>query len=77
VIADNDCEDQGFSLISEGCFCCLPFAFLDGKPVRQQLERFERNGIWYWRCPKCEGYYGECSEADAAAKAIGSTNEGG
>lgn len=64
MIADNDCEDQGFSLISEGCFRCLP-TFVDRKPVRQQLERFERNGIWYWRCPKCEGYYGECSQSDA------------
>jgi hypothetical protein len=65
TIADNDCEDQGFTRISEGCFRCLP-TFVEGKPVRQPLERFERNGRWYWRCPKCEGYYGDASPPNPA-----------
>lgn len=71
MIADNDCEDQGFTLISEGCFHCLP-TFKDNKPVRTPLVRVERYGHPYWQCPKCLGYYGAAplarSQSDAAVK---------
>ena len=42
---ENDCEDQGFSDVSEGCnkWPC------NGTP----LERWRLG----WRCPKCGGCY--------------------
>lgn len=57
-IIDDDCEDQGFSLISEGCFKCLP-TFENGQPVRQQLAQVEHYGKLWWECPICHGSYGQ------------------
>lgn len=54
---ENDCEDQGFTKISEGCFKCLP-TFENGQPMRQKLVQVERRNVWYWECPKCQGSYG-------------------
>ena len=54
VIDDSaDCEDQGFSSISEGCRVCMP-TFVDDKPV---YPRIVARGKW-WLCEKCGGSYG-------------------
>ena len=73
------CEDQGFTLISEGCFHCLP-TFKDGKPVRTPLIKVERYGKRYWQCPKCLGYYGPAPLAPVSPKNLeprGSVADGG
>lgn len=57
MIIENDCEDQGFSRIEDGCLACLP-EFVNRKPVYPKLEKRERGGAWWWICPKCEGSYG-------------------
>ena len=54
---ENDCEDQGFTRLEDGCFVCLP-DFVRGKPVRQKLVKLQRNGSWWWVCEKCGGSYG-------------------
>lgn len=45
VAVENDCEDQGFSSVSEGCnvWPCK----------RQPLQKWSRG----WRCTKCGGCY--------------------
>lgn len=63
MILENDCEDQGFSRISDGCllFKCQTWKGLgnSAKPVHPKLEKRERLGKWWWTCPKCGGSYGE------------------
>jgi hypothetical protein len=60
------CEDQGFSLISDGCLLCIE-RWEDGKPVHPQFikqrspsnAQMKNGGPLYWVCPICHGYYGE------------------
>jgi hypothetical protein len=69
VIVENDCEDQGFSLISDGCLSCVVWVGLGNraKPTHPQFiqQRSPSNaslpdgGPLYYVCPKCKGYYGE------------------
>lgn len=70
MIADNDCEDQGFTRIEDGCYHCLP-TFVGGKPVRTPMVRVERFGHWYWQCPKCLGYYGPAPLAPSRSTTSG------
>ena len=55
----NDCEEQGFSRIEDGCFACAP-TFVDGQPVR---PRIEPRGAWLC-CVKCGGSYGPAPELE-------------
>lgn len=63
MILENDCEDQGFSRISDGClkFECQTWKGIgnNAKPVHPALVKVERYGKWWWTCPKCQGSYGE------------------
>lgn len=55
---ETDCEDQGFSRLSDGCLACLP-TFPDGKKaVYPKLVKREVNGSWWWYCPNGHGSYG-------------------
>jgi hypothetical protein len=55
---ETDCEDQGFSLLSDGCLACLP-SFPDGKKsVYPALVKRQVNGTWWWYCPNGHGSYG-------------------
>lgn len=64
---ENDCEDQGFTRIKDGCFKCLPTFDAKGRPVRPKFikQRSTSNaslpggGPLYWVCPQCGGYHGE------------------
>jgi hypothetical protein len=48
-MVENDCEDQGFSRIRDGCTQC-----------RVALLPTEGHaGGWWWSCPRCRGSYGE------------------
>jgi len=61
-VVDED-QDQGFTLISEGCYVCPRNA--DG--TRPQFIKrkspgnasLKDGGPLYWVCPICKGYYGE------------------
>lgn len=57
---ENDCEDQGFSLLSEGClrFECQTWEPGAKKPTHPQLVKVRKNGGIWWCCPKCEASYG-------------------
>lgn len=57
MIADNDCEDQGYSLLSDGCLRweCQMWEPGKDRPTHPQLVK--RGGFWV--CPKCGGSYGE------------------
>lgn len=46
------CEDQGYGLISDGCVRC---------PGRPALIRVKEYGMPWWRCPNCNGSYGEAA----------------
>ncbi len=50
---ENDCEDQGHSLIEEGCnhWPC------NGTPLEKRPNHLGQ-GLW-WICPQCGGSYGE------------------
>lgn len=58
ITVENDCEDQGFTLITDGCFMTKCQVWEKGahRPSRPQL--IERNGFYV--CPTCSGSYGEC-----------------
>lgn len=49
ALVENDCEDQGYGLLSDGCTRC------PGKP---QLIQITRHGGTWWCCPNCLGSYG-------------------
>lgn len=53
---ENDCEDQGFTRILDGCFNfkCQTWAPGTDRPTRPQLV--EQRGFWV--CPSCQGSYG-------------------
>lgn len=57
-ILENDCEDQGFTKRSDGCFACLPSFDHRGKPVRPKIIKKEERGFLLWACEKCGGNYG-------------------
>ena len=71
MLVENDCEDQGFSNISEGClnFKCQTWSGYgnNAKPVHPKLIQqkspsnasLKGGGPLYWVCPKCGSYYGE------------------
>jgi len=67
MLVENDCEDQGFTRIEDGCFNsrCLEWVGRgnNAKPVRPKLEKRQRNGSWWWICPKCEASYGAVAAA--------------
>lgn len=71
MIVENDCEDQGFTRISDGCFNfkCQTWEGLgnNAKPVRPKFVKRKSpsnallpgGGPLYWVCPSCGGYFGE------------------
>lgn len=69
LLPDTDCEDQGFSLLSDGCLACLP-EFVNDKPVYPALVKRNVNGRWYWYCPRqnSHGSYGEVQPNDIGGK---------
>jgi hypothetical protein len=50
------CEDQGYSLISDGCNKCG--TWVNGKKVYPALVREQRKGGEFWVCPVCKASYG-------------------
>jgi hypothetical protein len=66
VTSENDCEDQGFTRIADGCFVCLPTFDAKGRSVRPKFVKQKSpsnaslagGGPLYWVCPKCRSYYG-------------------
>lgn len=58
AMTENDCEDQGFTRLEDGCYNWSCRTFVDGKVVRQQLVKRQHYGEWFWECPKCRGSYG-------------------
>lgn len=66
MIIDDDCEDQGFSRIEDGClrFECQTWEPDATKPTHPKLEKQERYGLMLWICPKCGSSYGEVANAN-------------
>ena len=58
MYVENDCEDQGFTKLSDGCFACLPDFDKRGKPVRPKIVKKRERGFLLWACEKCGGNYG-------------------
>lgn len=58
---ETDCEDQGFSLISDGC-PSHKIAFT--KRQSPSNARLKDGGPWYWYCAECPGYFGEVAHGD-------------
>ena len=58
IAVENDCEDQGFTKLSDGCFVCLPDFDRRGKPVRPKIVKRKERGFLLWACEKCGGNYG-------------------
>lgn len=61
---ENDIEEQGYSLISDGCtrFECQEWDRLNEVVIRPKLVKergIGRGAPYYWVCPKCHGSYGE------------------
>lgn len=61
LLPETDCEDQGFSRISDGCLLFKCQTWRRDKLVRTNLVKVERYGKLWWTCPKCQGSYGEVS----------------
>lgn len=57
IDVENDCEDQGFSRLEDGCLACRP-EFVNGEPVYPALVKREVNGHWWWYCPNGHGSFG-------------------
>ncbi len=57
----HDCEDQGFSRLSDGCLRteCQTWEPGATRPTHPQLVAVTRHGGTWWCCPKCHGSYGE------------------
>lgn len=53
-MTENDCEDQGFSRISDGCTQCRSSGRRIALGRRQTI-----GGRWGWQCPQCKGWYGD------------------
>lgn len=63
-MVENDCEDQGFSLISDGCSKCRTDEVVRNKAgleVLKPVALVKRDG--YWCCPVCNGSYGAVNAA--------------
>lgn len=65
MIVENDCEDQGMTKISDGCFQCPPKVVNGGSKygrlVRRKFVKRQNpagSGNWWWYCEGCKGYYG-------------------
>lgn len=58
-----DNNNQGFTMISEGCFNCLPDFDDRGEPVRPQLKAIDG----FWRCSRCGMFYGVVKKQKALA----------
>lgn len=68
---ETDCEDQGMTLIKDGCFTCPPkivhVGNNFGKLIRPKFTKrqspgnssLKGGGPWYWYCEGCKGYFGE------------------
>lgn len=61
-MVEDDCEDQGYGRIADGCASCRT----DEVIVRHGVERRKPVALvkqgGYWRCPCCGGSYGEVRE---------------
>lgn len=55
----NDHEDQGYSLISDGCIPCQTWVPGATTPTRPALVKEARYGRQWWMCPKCHRSYGD------------------
>lgn len=51
---DDDCEDQGFSNIEQGCLRWECQTWDGDTPVHPKLFKNDRG---FWTCPKCGGNY--------------------
>lgn len=58
TMVENDCEDQGFALLSDGCRSCQYWEPEKSVPTRPQLVKVERHGGVWWCCPRCHASYG-------------------
>ncbi len=56
---ESDCEDQGYSLVSEGCPRCGRWE--GDKRIRTQFAKVPWGRSFQWQCPGCKGYYGEAT----------------
>lgn len=56
---ETDCEDQGFSRISDGCLKFECQRWRNNKPTHPRLIKVRRYGTQWWTCPRCKGSYGE------------------
>ncbi len=63
IFVENDCEDQGFSNLAQGCLRweCGVWRHVKGKDIliHPAFVIEKRNGHQYWQCPMCKGNYGE------------------
>lgn len=59
---EDDCEDQGYSLISDGCTQCMTDEVIikHGVEWRKPTALVAKNGLWV--CPSCGGCYGTVNE---------------
>lgn len=67
---ENDCEDQGFTRIEDGCYnwkCATwrPLAEVADRPKLVIQEYPAGSGKYWWNCPKCGGSYGEAPKPNA------------
>lgn len=53
---DDDCEDQGFTRLEDGCPACRMHFVKRKSPSNASMTR---GGPWYWYCEGCKGYFGE------------------
>lgn len=60
AMVEGDCENQGYTLISDGCLKNQCAVWLPGgqKPERPKLIKVKRNGGEFWICPVCDASYG-------------------
>lgn len=65
---ENDCEDQGYTRIEDGCYNWKCARWDGDKKVRPALIVEEYpidSGNYWWACPKCGGSYGEAPKPNA------------
>ena len=73
MFVENDCEDQGFTDLKDGCFVCLPDFDRRGKPVRPKIVKKRERGYLLWACEKCGGNYGIIRSLHSRSARIGET----
>lgn len=59
AMIENDCEDQGYTKLADGCSVCVEWK--NGKRVKINLVKEKRFGQTWWVCPRCQGSYGEAN----------------